>query len=75
MLPLTGERKPYPFLKEVFNDTDAVFSPDGRWVAYTSNESGQSQVYLTPFPDGEESGRSPRTATSSTRGGGRAGAS
>ena len=52
MLPLTGERKPYPFLKEVFNDTDAVFSPDGRWIAYTSNESGQSQVYLTPFPDG-----------------------
>jgi serine/threonine protein kinase/Tol biopolymer transport system component len=52
MLPLTGERKPRLFLNTVFGDTDAVFSPDGHWVAYTSSETGQSQVYVTPFPDG-----------------------
>ena len=34
-----------------FNERDAEVSPDGRWVAYGSNESGQSEVYVRPFPD------------------------
>ncbi|MCB0833347.1 MAG: protein kinase [Bacteroidetes bacterium] len=38
------------FLAEPFNELDAVFSPDGRWVAYTSDESGQEEVYVRPFP-------------------------
>jgi eukaryotic-like serine/threonine-protein kinase len=50
ILPLTGDRKPYPFLKTRFNETNAVFSPDGRWLAYNSNESGRFEVYVTPFP-------------------------
>jgi Tol biopolymer transport system component len=33
------------------NECTPVFSPDGRWIAYTSDESGQSEVYVRPFPD------------------------
>jgi len=50
MLPLTGERKPYPFLKSEFSARDASFSPDGRWVSYCSNETGEYKVYIAPFP-------------------------
>jgi len=49
ILPMLGERKPVPFLRSVFNETDARFSPDGRWVAFVSDESGRSQVYVQPF--------------------------
>ena len=50
MLPLTGDRKPYPFLRSEFSARDTSFSPDGRWVAYCSNESGEYKVYIAPFP-------------------------
>jgi len=50
ILPLTGDRKPYPFLKTSFNEANAVFSPDGKWLAYDSNESGRNEVYVAPFP-------------------------
>ena len=50
ILPLAGERKPYAFLKTTFSEGGAVFSPDGRWIAYHSNESGKTEVYVTPFP-------------------------
>ncbi len=50
ILPLTGDRKPYPFLKTNFNESNAVFSSDGKWLAYNSNESGRAEVYVTPFP-------------------------
>jgi eukaryotic-like serine/threonine-protein kinase len=49
-LPLSGDRKPFPFLKAQFNGVSAQFSPDGRWVAYQSNESGRAEVYVAPFP-------------------------
>ena len=49
-LPLSGERKPYPFLSTPFNETQGVFSPDGKWVAYQSNESGRNEIYVRPFP-------------------------
>jgi len=49
-LPMTGERKPFPFVKTPFDEGAGQFSPDGRWVAYTSNESGRSEVYVAPFP-------------------------
>jgi len=42
--------EPRPFLATAFNETDAQFSPDGRFVAYTSDESGASEVYVVPFP-------------------------
>jgi Tol biopolymer transport system component len=50
MLPQFGERKPYDLLATPFRERDARFSPDGRWLAYSSNESGRSEVYVTSFP-------------------------
>ena len=50
MLPLTGDRKAFPFLSTPFNERQGAFSPDGKWVAYASNESGRNEVYVRPFP-------------------------
>jgi len=49
-LPLTGDRKPFPVAQAKFDERDGQFSPDSKWVAYASNESGQSQIYIQPFP-------------------------
>ena len=38
-----------PFLTTTFDELEAAFSPDGRWVAYQSNESGQNEIYVRPF--------------------------
>jgi Tol biopolymer transport system component/predicted Ser/Thr protein kinase len=51
ILPLAGEAKPFPFRKTAFNERDGRFSPDGRWVAYQSEESGRSEIYVASFPD------------------------
>jgi hypothetical protein len=45
-----GDRKPQVFLKTRFDETMGQFSPDGRWVAYQSNESGMYQINVRPFP-------------------------
>jgi Tol biopolymer transport system component len=50
VLPLTGDRKPYPFLQTEFNETHSQFSPDGRFIAYVSDESGRAEVYVQSFP-------------------------
>ncbi len=51
VLPLSGDRKPFPFVESpAFAELRSQFSPDGRWVAYASNESGRFEVYLKPFP-------------------------
>src|SRR5262245_3107873 len=50
LLPLSGERKPESFSTTPANEGFARFSPDGHWVAYTSDESGTPQIYLQPFP-------------------------
>ncbi len=49
-MPLSGDRKPFPFLVTPFNEGAATFSPDGHWLAYQSDESGTNQVYVAPFP-------------------------
>ena len=49
-LPLSGERTPSPVLQSPFDEWDAFLSPDGRLLAFVSNESGRPEVYLTPFP-------------------------
>ncbi len=49
-LQLDGNSPPRPFLKSPFNEKQAAFSPDGRWLAYVSDESGQNEVYVQPFP-------------------------
>ena len=51
VLPLFGDRKPFPYLQTRFNEFYGLFSPDGRWVAYSSNESGRYEVYVAAFPD------------------------
>ena len=48
-LPLEGDHKPALLLGTSFNETDASFSPDGRWIAYRSNESGRGELYVRPF--------------------------
>ena len=49
-LPLSGERKPFPVVQTSFDEVQGQFSPNGRWVAYASNETGQYEVYVQPFP-------------------------
>ena len=52
VLPMTGtvDRQPYPFLSTPFNEAQGVFAPDGKWVAYQSNESSRNEIYVRPFP-------------------------
>jgi Tol biopolymer transport system component len=45
-----GTSKPYPLVRTEFNERDQTFSPNGRWTAYTSDESGRNEVYVAPFP-------------------------
>ncbi len=49
-LPMSGDPTPRPFLQTSANEADGRFSPDGRWVAFTSDESGREEVYVVPFP-------------------------
>ncbi|HTM32084.1 MAG TPA: protein kinase [Vicinamibacterales bacterium] len=50
VLPLAGDRKPFPFLASNTDERFAQFSPDGRWVAYAASESGRVEVYVASFP-------------------------
>jgi Tol biopolymer transport system component len=47
--PMTGDQKPYVFLKTPFTEVWGYFSPDGKWVAYQSDESGLDEVYIRAF--------------------------
>ncbi len=49
VVPMVGARTPSVFLKTPFNEEWGVFSPDSRWVAYQSNESGRFEIYIRPF--------------------------
>jgi Tol biopolymer transport system component len=49
-LPLTGERKPFAVLQGRFDEIQGQFSPDGRWLAYSSNESGRYEIFVQTFP-------------------------
>jgi Tol biopolymer transport system component len=53
VFPMTGERKPVPFLQTDFNEGFARLSPDGRWLAYDSNETSRGEVYVHTFPGQE----------------------
>jgi len=50
MLPMTGERKPLPLDQSPASESQGVVSPDGRWIAYVSDQSGADEIYLRPFP-------------------------
>jgi Tol biopolymer transport system component len=57
ILPVTPDgrtsafAKPWPYVREPFNQTSGRFSPDTRWVAYMSDESGQAEIYVRSFPE------------------------
>jgi len=48
--PLFGDHKPYRYLHEPFKEENAEFSPDGKWVAYASDQSGRQEIYVNSFP-------------------------
>ncbi len=52
MLPLFGDGKPFPIVQTAFEERDPQISPDGKWMAYHTNESGRREVYITAFPGG-----------------------
>lgn len=52
VLPMAGDEKPYAYIEGEFEEAHAQFSPDGRWVAYASTESGRPEVYVQSFPAG-----------------------
>jgi serine/threonine protein kinase len=51
VFPLFGDRKPFPFLQTEFNEGGGQISPNGRWMAYTSDESGVNEVYVQSFAE------------------------
>ena len=50
LLPASGARTPVPLLVTPFDESHGQFSPDGKWIAYTSNESGQEEIYVRSMP-------------------------
>jgi DNA-binding SARP family transcriptional activator/Tol biopolymer transport system component len=71
ILPLQGDRRLQPYLRGPADEHSAVVSPDGRWLAYISNEAGRNEVYVRPFPTpgppvqlSSGGGREPRWAPS-----------
>jgi Tol biopolymer transport system component len=50
IVPMKEGGKPYPYIQAPYDQTHAQFSPDGRFVSYTSNESGHDEVYVQTFP-------------------------
>jgi Tol biopolymer transport system component len=49
-LPLDNPQKPFAVVQSKFNDSTGAISPDGKWVAYSSNESGIHEIYVQAFP-------------------------
>ena len=56
-LPVEPNAKPFPVATTPGNEDQGQFSPDGHWVAYTSNESGVSEIYVVPFPPSADGGK------------------
>ena len=50
VLPTTGGSKPFPYLQTPAMENGGAFSPDGNWIAYNSDDSGRSEVYVERFP-------------------------
>jgi len=45
------DRRVAPFLQSRFDEMDPAFSPDGKWIAYVTNESGRYEIHVQPFPE------------------------
>ena len=52
VLPLSDGGRPFPFLQTPFDERAGTVSPNGRWIAYVSNELGRDEIYVRPFPQG-----------------------
>jgi DNA-binding winged helix-turn-helix (wHTH) protein/Tol biopolymer transport system component len=50
LMPVSGDRKPQPLLQTKANEQGGKVSPDGKWLAYNSDESGSNEIYVTQFP-------------------------
>jgi serine/threonine protein kinase len=50
-ISIEGDHERRPLLQEKYNEGQPEISPDGRWMAYTSNESGKNEIYVRPFPE------------------------
>src|SRR5262249_16614512 len=50
VVPLFGDRKPFSYLQTEASEDNARFSPDGKWIAFESNETGQPEIYVRSFP-------------------------
>ena len=59
-MPMQGERRPWPWLNSPALEIRATFSPDGKWVAYSSTESGRSEIYVQAFVPGAPASGSKR---------------
>jgi len=57
----TGDVQPVAFLRNEWNESFGQISPNGQWIAYVSNETGNYEVYVQPFPTGVEKWRISRT--------------
>jgi Tol biopolymer transport system component len=56
-IPVEPDAKPFAVAETAANEDQGQFSPDGHWVAYTSNESGLSEIYVIPFPPSSVGGK------------------
>jgi len=56
-IPVEPDAKPFVVVQTPANEDQGQFSPDGHWVAYTSNESGLSEIYVIPFPPSSNGGK------------------
>ncbi len=66
ILPLR-DRKPRPYMQTPYNEYAGRFSPDGRWIAYRSDESGRPEVYVAPFPGPGEVAKKTETSCTTSR--------
>ena len=51
-VPLDGDKRPFPVLDSQYDEQLAQVSPDGKWIAYQSNETGVNEIYIKQFPEG-----------------------
>jgi Tol biopolymer transport system component len=64
VLPMVGDGKPFPFLQTPAAELQGSFSPDDKWIAYVSNESGRPEIYVSPFNGSSSSGGKRQVSTS-----------
>jgi eukaryotic-like serine/threonine-protein kinase len=50
LVPMKGEKKPFPYINTEFTEIDPVLSPDGQWLAYSSDATKRSEIYIEAFP-------------------------